>query len=112
MAGSSARAVGEALDLALARPRGAAAIALVSLIAALIAATVNVVAAALVVATLFVVLVALAGYAIRQRSLFEGPYQVLEDHTTWDLQDPDAATAVVTKRLRVRFNYPCIAIVD
>ncbi len=106
------RALGEAIDQALSKPRATAAITLVGFVGSLFAVVVNVIAGAIVFAAMFVALVAIFLYALRQRTLFDGPYELLEDETIWDLRTPRADIAVVTKRQKVKFNYQTIVIVD
>ena len=106
------RALGEAVDQALAKPRATAAITLVGFLGSLFAVVVNVIAGAIVFAAIFVALAAVFLYALRQRTLFDGPYALLEDETIWNLKTPRADTAVVTKRQTVRFNYQTFVIVD
>src|SRR4051794_12818337 len=101
------QAADEAVDVALGRPRSAAGIGLLALIGALVAVFVNPAAAAIVTAALFVVLAAMFVYALRQRSRFDGPYQVLESEARWELSDPRAV--VCTRRIVARFNYPTLA---
>jgi hypothetical protein len=86
-----------------------AGIALISLV---LAALGDPIAGALVAGGLFVVVVAFVVYILRQRAFFDGPYRVVRSHCIWELNEPKAATATVTKILEVEFNYEVIALSD
>jgi hypothetical protein len=77
-----------------------------------VAALADQAAAAIVAAAGIALLVGLTVVSGLTHAHYEGPYEVLEEEHRWDLQEPDAAIAVYTKRLRVRFNYRTIAVID
>jgi hypothetical protein len=102
-------ALSEALDLALVKPRAAAALTLVGLAGTLVATLISATAGAIVGAALFLGAVVLLAFALRTKALYEGPFVVLEETTTWDLTRDNAREAVVTKNQLVRFNHSMIA---
>ena len=83
-----------------------------SLISGVIAALADETAAAIVAASLLAVLAALVVISWITAARYDGPYEVLSEEHSWDLQDPDGSTAVATKRLDVRFNYRTLVIAD
>ena len=84
----------------------------IALISVTLAAVANPIAGALVAGGLFVLVVALIVYMLRQRAYFDGPYRVLRSHCIWDLHEPGGDSATVTKNLEVEFNYEAIALSD
>ncbi len=87
-------------------------LAVVAAISVALAALGSPIAGALVASGVFVVVAAFIVYVLRQRTYFDGPYRVLGIHCTWDLREPDASVAKVTKRLELEFNYETIALSD
>lgn len=108
--GSTVAALTEALDQIFKGRIVELLLASIALISVILAAVVTPVAGALVAGGLFVGVMAFVVYVLRQRTFFDGPYRVLSSHCTWNLEEPDASVAVVTKRLEVEFNYEVIAL--
>ncbi len=102
----------EAVDFALGKPRAVAAITFMGLVAALLGAAVSPVAGAVAVVLMFAALVSVFAYALRQRTLFAGPYDMLEDEVIWDFRVFDGSEVVVTKHQTVRFNYRTLVFVE
>jgi hypothetical protein len=82
------------------------------LAAVVVGALIDPVAGALVAAVLLAALVATFVFALRQRALSSGPYDVLDETVTWQFEDDHGQTVKVTKRQKVRFNYLTITIVE
>lgn len=102
----------EALQATVASPVAAIGLGLLGFCSAVISALADTTAAAITAAAVLVALTALLVYALRVEAAFDGPYKVLASETTWDLQDPDADTVVVTKRQQVRFYYQTPVVSD
>lgn len=63
------------------------------------------VAAAIASLALLIAIVALFVFVLRQKSVFVGPYEILEETIVWDLVAADGKLAYLEKRQKVRFNY-------
>ncbi len=72
----------------------------------------NPLTAGIAAAALVVAFVAAFLFALRQRSLFEGPYRVLAETITWEFVDADGVNATHIKRQEVRFNYLVVAHIE
>ena len=101
----SRRAGSEGFLALFGTPTGAAVLAAVGLVGAVVQALSDETAAAIVTAAILLLLTALAVYALWVNAAFDGPYRILQSATTWDLKNPDGSEAEATKRLTVRFNY-------
>jgi hypothetical protein len=110
VASTSRAALRDALDQITAGRIGELLLAVIALISVGLGTLVDPIAGALFAGGMFVLLVALAVYVLRQRANFDGPYRVLSSRCIWDLQDPDGRDAIVTKTLEVEFNYEVIAL--
>ena len=87
-------------------------IALAGLLGIIVSAVISPVAGAIVAAALVVSLVLVLGYALWQRALSRGPYNVLDETITWEFPSNDGKTAYMSKRQKVRFNYLTIALIE
>ncbi|MBV9607320.1 MAG: hypothetical protein JO027_19555 [Solirubrobacterales bacterium] len=101
----------EALEVVLGDTAGKLT-ALAGLAAVVVGALIDPVAGALVAAVLLAALVATFVYALRQRALSSGPYDVLDETITWLFEDDHGQTVRVTKRQNVRFNFLTITLVE
>jgi hypothetical protein len=70
------------------------------------------VAAAVASAAMLVALVAVFIFALRQRSLYAGPYRIIEETIIWRLADANGRQAFLSKRQHVRFNHLAIAHIE
>ena len=86
--------------------------ALCGLAGIVIGIAIDPVAAAIASAALLVGLVSLFVFALRQRSLYRGPYRILDETIVWQLVDPEGKQVFVSKRQLVRFNYLVIAHIE
>jgi hypothetical protein len=84
-------------------------ISFVSLAAVVVGVVVDPVAAAFVTAALLMCVAALFVFVLRQRAVFGGPYEILDETIIWDLIAPDGSLAYLEKRQEVRFNYLAFA---
>jgi hypothetical protein len=87
-------------------------IALCGLAGVVVATLIDPAAAAVASAALLVGIVAILVYALRQRTLFAGPYQVLDETIVWEFTAADGHEAFHSKRQRVRFNYLVVAHIE
>lgn len=77
-----------------------------------IATVIDPVAAAIASAALIVALVAVFVFALRQRSLYAGPYRIIDETIVWRLPTADGSKAFLNKRQQVRFNHLAIAHIE
>ena len=91
---------------------GALLTAICGLAGIVIAALIDPAAAAVASAAMLVGLTALFIFALRQRSLYAGPYRVIDETIIWQLSDPGGNQVFVEKRQRVRFNHLAIAHIE
>lgn len=80
-------------------------LAFCGLVGIVVGVVVNPIAAAFASAALLVAIVALLIFVLRQKSVFSGPYEILEETIVWDLVAADGKLAYLEKRQKVRFNY-------
>jgi hypothetical protein len=89
-----------------------AAVALLGLLGSIVSTFGSSTAGAITTSALFVVLVGLGLYALRERARIDGPYELVRGEVTWDLPDAAGDFAVSTKRLVYRFGQQTFAIPD
>lgn len=106
-----ARALEEAEKLVTGRV-GTFLVGLFGLAGIVVAAAIDPLAAGIASAAFAVALAAAFIYALRQRALYAGPYQILEETIVWRFPDPTGGQAFLNKQQRVRFNYLTIAHIE
>jgi hypothetical protein len=80
-------------------------VSIISLVAVVVGLVVDPVAAAFATAGLLISVSALLAFVLRQKAAFSGPYEIVEETITWDLEAADGSLAYLEKRQKVRFNY-------
>jgi hypothetical protein len=93
-------------------PAAGVVIAVCGLAGIVVATIISAAAAAVASAALLVAIVAVFVYALRQRTLFAGPYRVIDETVTWEFTAPDGLQAFHSKRQQVVFNYLVIAHIE
>jgi hypothetical protein len=91
---------------------GGAVVAVAALAAAVLGTIVSPIAAAAAFAVILVALGAAFVYALRMRTLFEGPYAVIDNEVFWTLKGPKGRDGSIRNLRYVRFNYRCAVIVE
>jgi hypothetical protein len=87
-------------------------VAACALLAAFLGTVVSPIAAAITIVVMFFIVAAGFTYALRIRALFDGPYVLLDNEVSWELDGTNGEKACVRNHRHVRFNYRCAVILE